>query len=52
MSAADKHTIESITEIHTWTPSLLNFLTTRPRPYRFIPGLFARLGVNSGHEIV
>lgn len=51
MTAADKHTVETLTEIHTWTPSLFTFRTTRPRSYRFIPGQFARLGVRSGDEI-
>lgn len=52
MSENDKYTVETTTEIHTWTPSLFTFRTTRHRGYRFIPGQFARLGVKSGDEVV
>src|SRR5947199_4002267 len=46
MSAApDKYTIETITDITTWTQKLFSFRTTRYRGYRFIPGQFARLGI-------
>jgi ferredoxin/flavodoxin---NADP+ reductase len=41
----DKYTVETITEIHTWTPKLFSFKTTRNPGYRFVPGQFARLGV-------
>lgn len=52
MSNDDKHTIETITEIRTWTPSLFTFKTTRHRGYRFVAGQFARLGVDKAGEIV
>ena len=45
MTAADKYTVETITDITSWTPKLFSFRTTRYRGYRFIPGQFARLGV-------
>lgn len=45
MSAADKFTIEKITDIWTWAPSLFSFRTTRNDAYKFVPGQFARLGV-------
>ncbi len=45
MTAADKYTAETITEVKRWTPKLFSFRTTRYRGYRFIPGQFARLGV-------
>jgi len=45
MTAHDKHTTETITEIRPWTDSLFSFRTTRDRGYRFVPGQFARLGV-------
>ena len=45
MTAADKYTVETITDITTWTPKLFSFRTTRYRGYRFIPGQFARLGI-------
>ena len=45
MTAADKYTAETITEVRSWTHKLFSFRTTRYRGYRFIPGQFARLGV-------
>ena len=45
--STDKFTAETITEIHTWTPKLFSFKTTRDQGYRFTPGQFARLGVRS-----
>lgn len=38
-------TRETITWIHTWTPHLFSFRTTRPQGFRFTAGQFARLGV-------
>ena len=56
MSSTDKYTVETITELHTWTPNLFSFKTTRDQGYRFVPGQFARLGVravtNDGDEMV
>src|SRR3954468_24725245 len=56
MTAADKYTTETITEIRSWTPKLFSFRTTRYRGYRFIPGQFARLGIKrqtpEGEKIV
>ena len=49
MSASDKYTIETITDVRPWTDSLFSFRTTRDRGYRFVPGQFARLGVRD-HE--
>jgi ferredoxin--NADP+ reductase len=45
MSAAEKHTVETITWLHGWTTKLFSFRTTRNRAFRFTPGQFARLGV-------
>lgn len=45
MSAAEKYTTETITWVKTWTPSLFSFRTTRAPGFRFVPGQFARLGV-------
>jgi ferredoxin/flavodoxin---NADP+ reductase len=43
---SDKYTTETIIHIHTWVPDkLFSIRTTRPDPYRFIAGQFARLGV-------
>ena len=46
MSATDKYTIETITDVRPWTDNLFSFRTTRDRGYRFVPGQFARLGVS------
>ncbi|HXN16376.1 MAG TPA: ferredoxin--NADP reductase [Usitatibacter sp.] len=46
-TSADKYTIETITHVRPWTESLFSFRTTRDRGYRFVPGQFARLGVEA-----
>ena len=50
MSTPDKYTVEIITDVRPWTDSLFSFRTTRDRGYRFVPGQFARLGVNGEAE--
>jgi len=50
MSSTDKYTVETITDVRPWTDSLFSFRTTRDRGYRFVPGQFARLGVNGAAE--
>jgi len=50
MSAQDKYTIETITDVRPWTDNLFSFRTTRDRGYRFVPGQFARLGVPGAAE--
>ena len=50
MSTADKYTVETITDVRPWTENLFSFRTTRDRGYRFVPGQFARLGVNGAAE--
>ncbi|TCO78939.1 ferredoxin--NADP+ reductase [Plasticicumulans lactativorans] len=52
MSAAEKYTVEKITEIQRWAPNLFSFKTTRHPGYRFVPGQFARLGVRKDDAIV
>lgn len=44
-SAQEKFTRQTITSIHTWTPSLFSFRCTRDAGFRFSAGQFARLGV-------
>jgi ferredoxin/flavodoxin---NADP+ reductase len=54
MQPTDKFTIETITDVRPWTDSLFSFRTTRDRGYRFVPGQFARIGVqdeSSGEKI-
>ncbi len=46
-ASTDKYTIETVTEVRTWTPSLFSFKTTRDQGFRFTPGQFARLGVKA-----
>jgi ferredoxin--NADP+ reductase len=50
MNPADKYTTETITDVRPWTDSLFSFRTTRDRGYRFVPGQFARLGVEGAAE--
>ncbi len=45
---AEKYTIESITYIKQWTDHLFSFRITRNEAFTFIPGQFARLGVEGG----
>lgn len=52
MSVDDKFTSERITEIKTWAPSLFSFKTTRYRGFRFVPGQFARLGLEKDGKII
>lgn len=52
MAKEDKYTAETITHLHTWTPSLFTLRTSRFAGYRFVPGQFARLGVKKGDKIV
>ncbi len=44
-SAQEKFTRQTITSLHTWTPSLFSFRCTRDVGFRFTAGQFARLGV-------
>jgi ferredoxin--NADP+ reductase len=46
MPAADKYTAERILWIHAWAPNLFSFRLSRDRAFRFVPGQFARLGVD------
>lgn len=41
----EKFTRQTITHLHTWTPSLFSFRCTRDVGFRFTAGQFARLGV-------
>jgi len=50
MTATDKYSAETITQVRPWTESLFSFRTTRDRGYRFVPGQFARLGVTSAAD--
>jgi ferredoxin--NADP+ reductase len=45
--AAERFTVERIRAVHNWTPSLLSFRTSRAAGFRFTPGHYARLGLNS-----
>ena len=41
----EKFTRQTMTHLHTWTPSLFSFRCTRDAGFRFTAGQFARLGV-------
>ncbi len=43
MTASDKCTTETITDVRPWTGSLFSFRTTRDRGYRFEAGRGLRL---------
>ncbi len=44
---AEKHSAQRITSIRSWTPKLFSFTLTRPAGFRFEPGQWARLGVQT-----
>lgn len=46
MSNGEKFTVETLIYLHTWSPSLFTLRLTRPAGYRFVPGQFARLGMD------
>jgi len=52
MAKEDKYSTEKITYIKKWTDHLFSFRTTRDESFQFIPGQFARLGVNKTDGIV
>ena len=47
-----KATLETVTQVRRWTDSLLTFQITRPRDYRFKPGQFSRLGLESDGSMI
>lgn len=47
----DIATLESITSVRHWTPSLYSFKTTRPPEFCFTPGQYARLGLRNDSGI-
>ena len=48
-AAQEKFTRQTITHLHTWTPSLFSFRCTRDVGFRFTAGQFARLGVRKAN---
>lgn len=46
MTKENKYTVEKITYLKQWTDHLFTFKTSRHEGFKFIPGQFARLGVN------
>jgi len=44
---AARYTLETVLAIRRWTPNLLSFRVSRPSGFRFKPGHYARLGLNS-----
>ncbi len=51
-AAQEKFTQQTITRLHTWTPSLFSFRCTRDAGFRFTAGQFARLGVRKASGAV
>lgn len=49
---ADKATLETVTQVIRWTDRLLSFSTTRPPEYRFVPGQYARLGLQVENDTI
>lgn len=48
----DRYTLETLTDIRFWSPRLLSFRTTRDPGFRFTPGQFARLGLETPDGVV
>lgn len=49
---AKPSSVEHIIDIHHWTPTLLSFTVTRPLPLTYLPGQYARLGVQVGDQMI
>lgn len=56
MPTATSHTkpfsSEQVVAIHYWTPSLLSFSTTRPLELNYVPGQYARIGLQVNGQLV
>lgn len=44
--------VEHIVDIRYWTPTLLSFTVTRPLPLSYLPGQYARLGVDVNEQVI
>lgn len=44
--------VERVVDIRHWTPSLLSFTTTRPLELDYVPGQYARLGVQANAQLI
>ncbi len=49
---SDKATHEILLDVHRWTDALFTIKTTRPAEYRFVPGQYARLGLEIDGSMV
>ena len=49
---AKPESIEHIIDIRYWTPTLLSFTVTRPLPLTYLPGQYARLGVDFNEQVI
>ena len=47
-----RFTVEKVSSLRYWTPSLLSFRTSRDPNFRFTPGHYARLGLQSKNDNV
>jgi ferredoxin--NADP+ reductase len=50
MSASAKYTPQRLLSVQPWAPNLFSFRITRDPEFRFVPGQFARIGVDVGTE--
>ncbi len=49
---AKPDSVETLTELRYWTPTLLSFKTTRPLQLTYLPGQYARLGVPLNDQLI
>lgn len=45
LTDTEKYSVERVTWLHHWVPTLFSFRLSRSAAYQFIPGQFARLGL-------
>ncbi len=50
MSASTKYTPQRLLSVQPWAPNLFSFRITRDPDFKFVPGQFARIGVEVGAE--
>lgn len=52
ISSSTRFTVETVLSLRYWTSSLLSFHTSRDPNFRFTPGHYARLGLQTAHDSV
>ena len=51
-SHAKPFSVERVVALRPWTPSLISFTTTRPLELDYVPGQYARLGVQANGQLI